>query len=362
MVYKFGIIGLPNVGKSALFNKITKLNIPSKNFPFCTIDPNIGVVSVFDGRLKKIAYCVSSKNIVYSIVTLIDIAGLVKGASKGEGLGNKFLEKIRECNALIHVVRCFKNTNIIHIYNDINPIRDIDIINTELLLSDLDLCERIIKKGSLRQSANDRNQKVSLNLINRCIRQLQSGFALRDIIFSKDEWKKLKQYQFLTLKPVIYILNMESNIDIDFSLDNVFKNNNFNKSTVFSIILNENNNTKINNMNYELSKKNIFYIDFINCNTIIKKVCDALKLKMFFTAGPKEVRSWIFKKGETALQISKLIHTDFSKGFIRAQIISYDDLIKYCNISKIRKLGKIRSEGKKYIVQDGDIINFLFNI
>ncbi|VFP79140.1 redox-regulated ATPase YchF [Buchnera aphidicola] len=362
MVYKFGIIGLPNVGKSALFNKITKLNIPSKNFPFCTINPNIGIVSVFDARLEKIANCVLSKKIIPSTVTLIDIAGLVKGASKGEGLGNKFLDKIRECNALIHVIRYFKDTSIIHIYNEIDPVRDIDIINTELMLSDLDLCEKIIKRNSLAKFTKDINKKVILNLVNRCICQLQSGLALRDITFTKDEFKKLKQYQFLTLKPIIYIINTEYNIDMNFFLDKFFKNKNINKSIIFSIILNENNNFKLNYVNNELSKKNIFYIDFIDCKKIIKKLCDILQLETFFTAGSKEVRSWIFKKGKTALQTAKLIHTDFSKGFIRAQIISYNDLIRYCSINKIRKLGKIRSEGKKYIVQDGDIINFLFNV
>ncbi|ABJ90600.1 redox-regulated ATPase YchF [Buchnera aphidicola] len=347
MVYKFGIIGLPNVGKSALFNKITKLNVPSKNFPFCTIKPNIGIISIFDNRLINISNNLSSKNIIYSCVKIIDIAGLVKGASLGEGLGNKFLENIRDCHAIIHVVRCFKNNNIIHIYNDINPIRDIDIINTELLFSDLNLCEKIFKKKSINNKIKNSNQYVFLNLIKYCIKKLQQGYILRDLNFTQNELKILKQYRFLTLKPMIYVFNISNDITHNINLNIFLKNNNFIKSNFISISIE----------NLDTSK--IYHVYY---NKIIRKLCSMLDLCTFFTAGSKEARSWIFKKESTAKQVAKLIHTDFFRGFIRAQVISYDEFIKYGNLNIIRKLGRIRSEGKNYIVKDGDIINFLFNI
>uniref|UniRef100_A0A451DF56 Ribosome-binding ATPase YchF n=1 Tax=Buchnera aphidicola (Cinara pseudotsugae) TaxID=2518978 RepID=A0A451DF56_9GAMM len=362
MVYKCGIVGLPNVGKSALFNTITRLNIPSKNFPFCTIEPNVGIVSIPDNRLKKIAVCVSTKKIVHSCITLIDIAGLVKGASKGEGLGNKFLKKIRECDAIIHVVRCFINNKITHVYNDINPLRDIDIINTELLLSDLDLCEKIFKKQSFQKNINNLHHSICLNLMQRCIHQLQSGRFLKDLVFLDEELKILQQYQFLTLKPMIYIFNMTKDMFCNIDINELYKDKNVNLSTVIPVVLHYK--YSINNNHVEVlstQKNRLFFFD-VDFNKFIRHLCNSLFLKTFFTAGPKEVRSWVFKAEKTAIQAAKLIHTDFSKGFIRAQVISYVDLVKYRNLIKIKQLGKMRSEGKKYIVQDGDIINFLFNI
>lgn len=359
MKYKFGIIGLPNVGKSALFNKITKLNVPSKNFPFCTIQPNIGIVPVIDKRLKKIAFCVSTKDIIYSFVKLIDIAGLVKGASKGEGLGNNFLEKVRECNALIHVVRCFKNDDITHVYNDVNPLRDIDIINTELLLSDLDLCKKIIDRLSSNKVIKHFDKNFVMHLIQRCVRHLQTGLFLRDVYFKEDELKQLKQYSFLTFKPIIYVLNITHVIDLNIDLNKLLKKTKIDKSIIFPVIVNDIHANKTHNIVKLAGSDNINYL---NCDEIIKMLCNVLGLKTFFTAGPKEVRSWIFKNGQTAHQASSIIHTDFFKGFIRAQVISYNDFIQLCDINKIKRYGKIRSEGKQYIVQDGDIINFLFNI
>ncbi|VFP83614.1 redox-regulated ATPase YchF [Buchnera aphidicola] len=362
MVYKFGLIGLPNVGKSALFNKITKLNIPSKNFPFCTIEPNIGVVSVFDSRLKKLADCVSAINIVYSTVVLIDIAGLVQGASTGEGLGNKFLEKIKECHALIQVVRLFDNNDIIHVYGNVNPSRDIDIINTELLLSDLDLCEKIVQRYITSGKNKEFDNNFIINLVRRCICKLQSGISLRNVIFTTEELNILKKYQFLTLKPMIYVLNMMNHIDSSIYIDKFCKDNHIDVSTVFPISLYNENKIMLNNINNKSSNKNNFHCNSLDNNKFIKKLCDFLYLKTFFTAGPKEARSWIFQAEKTAIQIADLIHSDFSKGFIRAQVISYNDFINHRNINEIKRLGKIRSEGKKYVIQDGDIINFLFNV
>ncbi|VFP84893.1 Ribosome-binding ATPase YchF [Buchnera aphidicola (Cinara splendens)] len=362
MVYKCGIVGLPNVGKSALFNTITRLNIPSKNFPFCTIEPNIGIVSVPDNRLKKIAVCVSTKNIVHSCITLIDIAGLVKGASKGEGLGNKFLKKIRECNAILHVVRCFINNKITHVYNNVNPLRDIDIINTELLLSDLDLCEKIFKKKSIQKNMSDVHYSIFLNLMKRCIHQLQSGLFLKDLDFLEEELKILQQYQFLTLKPMIYIFNMTKDMCCNIDINELNKDKNVNLSTSIPVVLHYKYSINNNYVNVLSTQKNCLFFFDVDFNKFIRHLCNSLFLKTFFTAGPKEVKSWIFKAEKTAVQAAKLIHTDFSKGFIRAQVISYVDFIKYRNLIKIKQLGKMRSEGKQYIVQDGDIINFLFNI
>ncbi|VFP85780.1 Ribosome-binding ATPase YchF [Buchnera aphidicola (Cinara pseudotaxifoliae)] len=362
MVYKCGIVGLPNVGKSALFNTITRLNIPSKNFPFCTIEPNIGIVSIPDNRLKKIAVCLSTKNVIHSVITIIDIAGLVKGASKGEGLGNKFLKKIRECNAIMHVVRCFINNEITHVYNNINPLRDIDIINTELLLSDLGLCEKIFQKQSVQKDINDVRHSVFFNLIQRCIYQLKSGFFLKDLVFLKEELKILRQYQFLTLKPMIYIFNMTKDMRCNININELYKDKNVDLSTVIPVVLDHKHSIQTNNIDVLSTQKNRLFFFDVDFNKFIRHLCTSLCLKTFFTAGPKEVRSWTFKAEKTAIQVAKLIHTDFSKGFIRAQIISYIDFIKYRNLIKIKQLGKIRSEGKKYIVQDGDIINFLFNV
>ncbi|VAX76421.1 redox-regulated ATPase YchF [Buchnera aphidicola] len=362
MVYKFGIIGLPNVGKSALFNKITKLNVPSKNFPFCTINPNIGIISVPDDRLEKIAHCVSSTTIVHSLVKLIDIAGLVKGASTGEGLGNQFLEKIRECHAIIHVTRFFKSNNITHIYEKVDPIRDVEIINSELLLSDFSVCNKIIKKLLVNKAPHQKNKDLTINLIQLCISHLQRGIFLKDIAFTEEELEILKQFRFLTFKPMIYVLNLECNLDCNFDISKFIQSAQLDPSIIFPIFVESLDSNNCNTVNKKTRVNNIDIIKYTDCNEIIKKLCNFLNLKTFFTAGKKEVRAWMFKSGSTVLQGARFLHTDFFRGFIRAQVVSYHDFIRMKSIRSIKECGKMRSEGKKYIIQDGDIIHFLFNI
>lgn len=349
MNVKCGIIGLPNVGKSTIFNILTKSQVSSLNFPFCTISPNVGFAQVYDSRLMLIKDIVNPNKLVSTVIKIVDIAGLVKGASKGEGLGNKFLSQIREVDALIHVVRSFQDDNIVHIENFVNPIRDINIINTELIFSDIEVCEKNILIIDKYKNLNKNEYIEENNLLKKCLLHLNNFFLLRTLSLSLKEKILINKYKFLTLKPTIFLINIHKN-----------NNNNIFLKEIKFFLKKELNNTicpdiiKINsNQDLKISKK---------INEIIFSIYKILNLKTFFTVGKKEVRAWSFIKKSKIIDVAKIIHSDFQKGFIRAKVISYSDFIRYKSEKNVKKLGKLRLEGKKYIVQDGDIIHFLFNI
>ncbi|NIG99066.1 MAG: redox-regulated ATPase YchF [Buchnera aphidicola (Periphyllus acericola)] len=343
-----GIIGLPNVGKSTIFNILTKMTVPSLNFPFCTISPNIGFSIVYDKRLINLKKIVSPKKVIFSSVKLVDIAGLVKGASKGEGLGNKFLQEIKKVNALIHVVRCFKDESIIHVQNKVNPINDIDVINTELIFSDINVCEKSIIILNNSKNIDENLIYEEKSLLNKCLLNLKNFIFLRKINFSQKEMFLIKKFNFLTLKPMLYLININIDNKKNVCLNNVKE---FLKNDIYKTInpnsLKETN--KYDNRLFDLSK-------------IIHSIYKILKLKTFFTVGKKEIRAWSFIKNSKCIDVSKIIHSDFKKGFIRAKVIRYKDFIRYKNENSVKKAGKLKLEGKNYLVQDGDIIHFLFNL
>ncbi|WP_212113211.1 redox-regulated ATPase YchF [Candidatus Shikimatogenerans silvanidophilus] len=336
---KCGIIGLPNVGKSTLFNFISNKNKAEvKNFPFCTIDPNISIINVIDNRLKIINKIIKSKKIIYSTIKLIDIAGIIKGAHNGEGLGNRFLSKIRETNVIIHILRSFKDNNIIHVENNIDPIRDKEIVETELQLKDIETLKKYLKKIN-------NNNKKEINFINKTISILNSGKNLRSYFFSDylQERKILKNLSLLTNKPVIYLINIDKYItEKDKLIFNKLKNNLQKKEKIMFLTLKKE----------YLNKKDIY--------NIIRKIYSFIELENFFTVSKKEIRSWIMKKGTNTLQAAEIIHTDFKKGFIKAKVIHYKDYIKYKSEELLKKKGKIFFLGKNSSIKDGDIVHFIF--
>ncbi|QCI19288.1 redox-regulated ATPase YchF [Buchnera aphidicola] len=356
MGFKCGLIGLPNVGKSTLFNTLTNMNASALNFPFCTIKPNIGIVPVIDERLNMIKNIVHPNTTIPAKMTLIDIAGLVKGASEGEGLGNQFLSNIRETDVIIHVIRCFKDDKIIHIYSKVNPINDVEIVETELILSDIDRCQKIISK--LKKQNSKLNKKIieTKHLLNSCLTYLNQSKMLNSINFDEIELKILSTYNFLTLKPFIYVANIDESKNQKKFLDSssLLKN-----KKIIPICLTQkkdlNSSPLIKNKNEKIKK------NFENLKKIIKCGYDLLNLETFFTVGEKEVKAWTINKNSYAPTAAGKIHSDFEKGFIRAKVISYADFIFYKGEVQAKKFGKCRLEGKKYIVEDGDIIQFLFN-
>ena len=366
MALKAGIIGMPNVGKSTLFNAITKKNILAANYPFATIDPNLGTVSVPDKRLEVLENMYLPERVIPTQYEFIDIAGLVKGASNGEGLGNKFLSHIREVDAVVHVVRCFVNKDIIHVEGDIDPIRDIEIINLELALSDLEIVQnRIDRIAKKAETSKDKEALKEVAILNRCKDALVSGQSLRDIELEDEEKEILKNFNFITLKPVIYLANISeddltsgSNEYLDKVGEYAAKNN----SSVIPMC------AKIESELVELddTEKEEFLkelgIGESALDKLISETYKILGLSTFFTAGSDEVRAWTFKNGMKAPECAGIIHTDFQKGFIRAEVISYNDLVTYGSELKVKEAGKTRLEGKEYEMQDGDICYFRFNV
>ncbi|QCO70757.1 redox-regulated ATPase YchF [Buchnera aphidicola] len=362
MGFKCGIIGLPNVGKSTLFNLLTKGNSAVANFPFCTIKPNIGIVPVIDERIEHLAKIVSPKKIVNAFIKFIDIAGLVKGASKGEGLGNQFLANIRETDAIVHVVRCFKNENITHIYNKVEPAQDIDIINAELILSDFDLCEKNISQLQKKISLKSNETEKKIHVLKKCINHLTKFLMLKTLNLNKDEKELISYLRFLTLKPIMYVANMNETKESYYFLDKLNKIAKKEGSTVIPIYANlESELVEMNNEEQKSFMKE-FNIKTLGLNSIVSAGYKLLNLITFFSVGIKEIRAWEILNGSTSIQAAHKIHSDFSRGFIRVEIIKYIDFIKYKSEVKIKEMGKMRIEGKRYCIQDGDIVRFLFNV
>lgn len=366
MSLKAGIVGLPNVGKSTLFNAITKKNILAANYPFATIEPNVGVVTVPDKRLDKLNEMYQPKKLVPTTFEFTDIAGLVKGASKGEGLGNKFLSHIREVDAIVEVVRCFEDGEITHVEGKIDPIRDIEIINTELILADLEIVEnRISKIEKKAETTKEKSAVLELGALRKSKEALLKGEALRNVEYTEDELLSISGFNFITLKKIIYAANVNDEDAIAGS----------NKYTDLVAEYADKEGSKViimcAKLESELSEyedeERVSFMEDLGLNSsgldmLIKATYDLLGLKTFFTSGADECRAWTFKNGMKAPECAGIIHTDFQKGFIKAEVMSYEDLEKYGTEKAVQEAGRLRLEGKEYIMQDGDICYFRFNV
>ncbi len=362
---KCGIVGLPNVGKSTLFNCLSNAKAQSANYPFCTIEPNIGTVSVPDERLFELEKLVKPERVLPAVVEIVDIAGLVKGASKGEGLGNKFLANIRECEAIIHVLRCFENGNIVHVEGSVDPMRDKEIIDIELQLKDIETLAKSVEKAKKFIKSGKKDDVMTYETLLNLQKFVEEGNNAREFPMDDFSTEIISDVQLLTNKPVLYVCNVD---------ENSIKNGNewiakieemAAKENAEVVVLAAQIEADINEL--ETFEEREMFLDELGLtepgvNRLIRKAYDLLKLQTYFTAGVKEVRAWTIGRGWTAPQAAGVIHTDFEKGFIRAEVIKYEDFLKFGSEAKVKEAGKLSVEGKEYIVQDGDMMNFRFNV
>ena len=363
MGFKCGIVGLPNVGKSTLFNALTQAGIESANYPFCTIDPNIGVVPVNDSRLGQLAKIVNPKEIIPTSMEFVDIAGLVEGASKGEGLGNQFLSNIRETDAIVHVVRAFDNEDIVHVSGKVSPKDDIEIINTELVLADLSTVENLYQKAIKTTKAGQKDGLALKDLLEKILTILEQGGSLRTISFNEEELKILNGFQLLTIKPVLYVANVdEGGFENNPYLNQIYDIANKEGSEVVPICaeLEAEISALTNDEKIEFLKE--LGLEESGLDRLSSAGYKLLGLQTYFTAGEKEVRAWTINIGDSAPKAAAKIHTDFERGFIRAETVTFEDYIQNNGEKGSKEAGKLRSEGKEYIVQDGDVIHFLFSV